>query len=189
MKKLILLFLLAILAGGMTAAPQRERPEGVLPGGSQIPKEYIPTYYCVRAFFSLPFRAHTEHHTLDQLLERMGIPSDENEVKSKMVLLYAETQGMGSDYSSLVQYNDDQAAWEREQYRLIRKEITEFKTLYEEFLSALTEAELDKATIHNRIVEFGREVTNIGTTGDLDDRHKEALKLFEPPSSYNPWLE
>ena len=169
--------------------PQDDLPENILSGGIQIPKNETPTYYCVQGFFSFPANVHIENDTLDALLDKIGIPTSSGTLKTYVIQLAARTRARASTYASLRQYANDEVTWKDEQYRLLRNEVSQFKTAYDEFLDACADESLDADSVHEQIVGIGRATIQITMTGEMDTRQKEALRLFEPQGSNNPWLE
>lgn len=158
------------------------------PNGGQIPKEYIPVYYCLDSFFTLPVSVHIKHDSLDELLEEVGV-TPTLILKAHVIQISARTSDKSDRFDSMKQYEDNATEWDREQYRLIAKEIKAFKALYDAFLTACEDEGLDPDAIHENIVEFGRDITAIGTSGEFDPRHKAALRIFEEAGTSNPWLE
>lgn len=157
------------------------------PGSMEIPRHLTPVYYCLDSFFRVPVRVHMSHDTLDVLLDEVGI-TPTLVLKSMVIQLSARANSKGERYSSMVQYQDDPVAWDQHQYILIEREIRSFKVMYDAFLTACAEEGLDPDLIHEELVDFGRELTAMGTSGELDPRHKAALRIFDGEDTTNPWL-
>lgn len=181
---------LIILEGWSTEDSEEEEnffnPPAV-EGGSEILKDQIPVYYCLDSFFSLPVKVHIQHGTLGNLLEEVGVTSTAA-IKALVTELSAWSSDKSGTYGSMQKYEDDVEKWEEEQYRLITEEVKNFKDLYDAFLEACADEGLDRDEIHETLVDFGRRITAMGTSGELDPRHKAALLVFEESDASNPLL-
>ena len=213
MKVASIILILALSTGVFIAQPGSHRPESggllILEGAQarsadelteeelfnpptpssamDVPKSQIPVYYCLESFFSLPVTVHLRLETLDELLRKVGVKPT-SEIKSYVLQLWGKISNKEGRSDSMELYKDDPDEWDREQYRLIAEEIRSFKNVYDKFLDACSDEGLDRDEVHESIVEFGREITAFGTSGELDSRHKEPLLLFEEPGE-NPLLE
>ena len=189
---------LFILEGSVGQSTQSQRLQDLteeelfnppVPSGAfKIPKDQIPVYHCVSNFFSVPVRVHIRNDDLNSLLEQMGI-TPTLVLRAHVIQLSGKSSDKSSRFSSLMKYEDDPETWEKEQYKLIEREIQSFKKDYDDFLDACEDEGLDSDDIHEKIVRFGRDITAMGASGDLDPRHKRALRIMEDPTINNPLLE
>ena len=155
-----------------------------------IPKEYIPTYFCVLNFFELPANvAYTKGGpAFGSLLELLGIESD-SPLKDTLIETIVSARELYANPPDLRPYINDDDAWMNVQLEWIGTRVQTLKTLYDTFLDECEDEGLDRDQIKSTIESIGRVGLNITLIGEMHTDLKGSLRQFEAPTTSNPWLE
>ena len=159
--------------------------------GVSIPKEHIPVYYCLLAYFEMRAGHALRTGHIHQVLDQLGIPNT-SRVKDRLIHLTLQLNELHDKVLDLSEYEHDPEAWDNAQYAFIERQARTTKALYDSFLEAVRKEGLDADAMHEIMVEDGRKSAGIAVYADdgearYSPRKREILRLFEPDTT-NPWL-
>ena len=184
----VLVLLSVTMLGGWAAATPVVQSSSSA-NAAVIPKENIPVYNCISAYFQGIAYRHLLAGHFDRVTTSLGIPTD-SPLKDKLNHLTVSVKERMTTRIDLREHEGDKVAWENAQHDQLMARARAVKTLYDNFLDAVEAAGMDRDVIHDMIVSRGREITSVSIFGgtELDERQKSIYRIFEPDTT-NPWIE
>ena len=159
--------------------------------GVSVPKEHIPVYYCLLAYFEMQAGHALRNGHFHQVLGQLGIPNTSH-VKDRLIHLTLQLNELHDKTLDLSEYEHDPEAWDKAQDAFIERQARTTKALYDSFLEAVRKEGLDADAMHEIMVEEGRKGSGMAVYAEdgearYSPRHRAILRLFEPDTT-NPWL-